>query len=236
MCLVDGGRRQRAATARAGLEQLGVAALHLHRRQRLQPVRAEVPLQPDDRLLVAVRRGRPQRLLRRDEPVVEVRTELHRRRRHGHPTCCIADHLGQRRLGGPLGGEPLPQHLAALARVAVEASVDTKRPAAVLRKTDPRATSEHYVRRMPCAHSVHIEAIYLRSQQLRLSIVPAHSVPGAGFEPAWCCHQGGLSPPRLPVPPPGRRGNAGRSVAVDRASISRSTRSAYRGGGRCTRG
>src|SRR5258708_5709272 len=29
-------------------------------------------------------------------------------------------------------------------------------------------------------------------------------VPGAGFEPAWPCGLGILSPLRLPVPPPGR--------------------------------
>ena len=30
------------------------------------------------------------------------------------------------------------------------------------------------------------------------------NVPGAGFEPARSCDQGGLSPPCLPIPPPGR--------------------------------
>ena len=28
-------------------------------------------------------------------------------------------------------------------------------------------------------------------------------VPGAGVEPARCCHPGGLSPLRLPIPPSG---------------------------------
>ena len=31
-------------------------------------------------------------------------------------------------------------------------------------------------------------------------------VPGAGLEPARCCHRGILSPLRLPISPPGRGG------------------------------
>ena len=38
-------------------------------------------------------------------------------------------------------------------------------------------------------------------------------VPGAGLEPARCCHRGILSPLRLPISPPGlRRAVAGRGA------------------------
>ena len=33
-------------------------------------------------------------------------------------------------------------------------------------------------------------------------------VPGAGLEPARCCHRRILSPLRLPISPPGHRANA----------------------------
>src|SRR5688500_2474413 len=49
--------------------------------------------------------------------------------------------------------------------------------------------------------------------------MPAPNVPGAGLEPTWGCPQGILSPPRLPISPPGRdEVRVGESrVAVSRA-------------------
>src|SRR5687768_1105835 len=49
--------------------------------------------------------------------------------------------------------------------------------------------------------------------------MPAPNVPGAGLEPTWGCPQGILSPPRLPISPPGRDevGVGESRVAVSRA-------------------
>jgi len=43
-----------------------------------------------------------------------------------------------------------------------------------------------------------------RTRPDRRACGPHQPVPGAGIEPARPCGQRGLSPPRLPVPPPGR--------------------------------
>jgi hypothetical protein len=57
-----------------------------------------------------------------------------------------------------------------------------------------------------CAHFAHID---LRSEpaasRLRPHTTSSHDVPGVGFEPTPPCGEGGLSPPCLPIPPPGRR-------------------------------
>ena len=43
-------------------------------------------------------------------------------------------------------------------------------------------------------------------------------VPGAGLEPARCCHRGILSPLRLPIPPPGHGCNMEAEVGIEPAS------------------
>jgi hypothetical protein len=55
-----------------------------------------------------------------------------------------------------------------------------------------------------CAHLVHTRPHHVCSQWLRRSVVAAQMVPGAGIEPAPPVGEGGLSPPRLPVSPPGQ--------------------------------
>ena len=37
-------------------------------------------------------------------------------------------------------------------------------------------------------------------------------VPGAGLEPARCCHRGILSPLRLPISPPGHTNKVGLQI------------------------
>jgi len=134
-------RCQRSATVTARLEQVGVAALHLHRRQRLQLIVAEESRQPPDRLLVPAGRGRSQRGPGGGEPVVEILADLDRRPRHRHTAGRRADRFGQCLLGSTLGAEALAQELAALARFSVEARVDTECPASVLAEHRPASQS-----------------------------------------------------------------------------------------------
>ena len=149
VCCAPSSERAVAVTS-AGLELLGVEPLDLQRGQRLQLVPAEVSDDPIDRHRVAVMRRRSKLRLRRRQPFGEVVLHADRRSGDDRPRALALARSFSAMLGRLLRREALPEHLAALARLGMEAGVDAERPAAAPAEHRPRghgnatsATSVH---------------------------------------------------------------------------------------------